>query len=144
MALDHYYKAAQETTEGLRIIDDSLWRLVAAKPGVCQEILRTILDMPKLKVVKVEVQEKIQSLHREITIDALCTAEDGSLHNIEMQKGNRNDDIRRTRYHAAAITAKYTPKGTEFKDVPNITIVYITEYDALNNNKTTWRRRLQS
>lgn len=28
MALDHYYKAAQETTEGLRIIDDSLWRLV--------------------------------------------------------------------------------------------------------------------
>lgn len=53
-----------------------------------------------------------------------------------MQKGNSNDDIRRTRFHAAALTAKYTPKGADFKNVPDVTIVYISEYDVLKNNQT--------
>lgn len=136
MQLEQYSKATLETAVGLRIIDDSLWRLVAAKQNVCQEILRTLLDMPKLKVVKVNVQEVIQSLHREITIDALCILDDGSICNIEMQKGDGNDDIKRTRFHASSITAKYTPKGTDFENIPNVTILYITQYDALKNNRT--------
>lgn len=136
MQLDHYSKATLETASGLRIIDDSLWRLVVAKQNVCQEILRTLLDMPKLKVVKVNVQEVIQSLHREITIDALCILDDGSICNIEMQKGDGNDDIKRTRFHASSITAKHTPKGTDFENIPNVTILYITQYDALKNNRT--------
>ncbi|MFQ7394845.1 MAG: hypothetical protein ACLRMX_06795 [Lachnospira eligens] len=40
------------------------------------------------------------------------------------------------RFHAAALTAKYTPKGADFKNVPDVTIVYISEYDVLKNNQT--------
>ena len=29
------------------------------------------------------------------------------------------------------LTAKYTPKGADFKNVPDVTIVYISEYDVL-------------
>ena len=53
-----------------------------------------------------------------------------------MKKGNSNDDIARTRFHASAITAKYTPKGTDFRDIPSVTILYITEYDSLGNGQT--------
>ena len=59
--------------------------------------------------------------------------QDGRYCNVEVQKGNSNDDIRRTRFHAAALTAKYTPKGADFKNVPD---VYISEYDVLKNNQT--------
>lgn len=55
--------------------------------------------------------------------------------NIEIQKGSGNDDIRRTRFHAAATTAAYTPKGTDFSDIPQITVLYITEYDALQTGQ---------
>ena len=106
------------------------------KPGVCEEILRTLLDMPYLQVVKVSVQSVVQSFQREITLDALCMTQDGRYCNVEVQKGNSNDDIRRTRFHAAALTAKYTPKGADFKNVPDVTIVYISEYDVLKNNQT--------
>ena len=34
------------------------------------------------------------------------------------------------------MTAKYTPKGADFKNVPDVTIVYISEYDVLKNNQT--------
>lgn len=134
--LEQYSKATQETVENLRIIDDALFRLIAEKKEVCQEILRTLLDMPDLKVLSVNAQHLIKSFHREITLDAFCILENGSLGNIEMQKSSANDDIARTRFHASAITAQYTPKGTDFLEIPNITILYITEYDALRNNQT--------
>ena len=39
------------------------------------------------------------------------------------------------RFHASSLTANHTPKGTEFKDVPVVKILYITEYDALKNGR---------
>ena len=131
--LKEYSKEIKETAANLRIIDDALFRLMGEKPGVCEEILRTLLDMPHLQVVKVSVQSVVQSFQREITLDALCMTQDGRYCNVEVQKGNSNDDIRRTRFHAAALTAKYTPKGADF---PDVTIVYISEYDVLKNNQT--------
>lgn len=42
MGLEQYSKAIRETAENLRIIDDALFRLMAERPGVCQEILGTL------------------------------------------------------------------------------------------------------
>ena len=50
--LKEYSKEIKETATNLRIIDDALFRLMGEKPGVCEEILRTLLDMPHLQVVK--------------------------------------------------------------------------------------------
>lgn len=123
-------KAAQD----LRLIDDALFRLVTADISACQEMLQTLLGNQKLKVLKVTPQSTVTSLHREITLDVLCELED-KLINIEVQKGMKNNDIKRTRFHLSSITANSTPKGTEFTDIPNVTIIYITEYDALQNGQ---------
>ena len=135
MKLNQFSKQIIERAEGLRIIDDALWRLIAEQEGVCQEILRTFLHDDALIVQSVTAQDTIKSLHREITLDAKYILGDGTICNIEMQKGNANDDIRRVRFHASSLTANHTPKGIEFKDVPAVKILYITEYDALKNGR---------
>lgn len=135
MGIEQYSKAIRETAENLRIIDDAMFRLVAERKEVCQEILRTLLDRPQLKVVSVTPQCVITSLHREIILDVLCILENGTYMNIEMQKGSGNDDIKRNRFYASSTTAAYTPKGTDFSDIPQVTILYITEYDALHNGQ---------
>lgn len=131
-----YSEETRRTAQELRVIDDTLFRLVASKKEVCEEILQTLLDDKDLRVLQVTPQDSIVSLHRGLILDCLCELGDGSIVNIEVQKGNKNDDIRRCRLHLSSITANATPKGTEFADVPNVTIVYITEYDALKNNQT--------
>lgn len=136
MGNEQYSKATRETAENLRIIDDAMFRLVAERKEVCQEILRTLLDKPHLKVIRVTPQCTITSLHREIILDVLCILKNGAYMNIEMQKGSGDDDIRRCRFNMASVTAAYTPKGTDFADVPQVTILYITEYDALHNGRT--------
>ena len=135
MDYGQYSKATRETAENLRIIDDAMFRLVAERKEVCQEILRTLLDRPQLTVIRVTPQCVVTSLHREIILDVLCILEDGKYMNIEMQKGTGNDDIKRKRFYAASTTAAYTPKGTDFSDIPQVTILYITEYDALHNGQ---------
>ena len=125
----------QDAARNLRVIDDAFFRLLAEKPEVCQEILRTILDDPKLEVINVDAQSLVQSMHREVYLDAECKLGNGNICNIEMQKGRKEDDIRRTRFHASALTANRTEKGTNFKDIPDVTVVYITEYDALGNGQ---------
>ncbi len=135
MGYEQYSKATRETAENLRIIDDAMFRLVAERKEVCQEILRALLDRPQLTVIRVTPQCVVTSLHREIILDVLCILEDGTYMNIEMQKGTGNDDIKRNRFYAASTTAAYTPKGTDFSDIPQVTILYITEYVALLNGQ---------
>lgn len=76
------------------------------------------------------------TLFRGITLDALCRLGDGTLCNIEMQKSDSNDDIKRVRFHASLVTANHTPKSTKFGDIPSVKILYITEYDALKNGQS--------
>ena len=133
---NYYDEQPQEKVKNLRIIDDTLFRLIAARKEVCQEILRTLLDDDKLEVVSVVPQETMVTLFRGITLDALCRLGDGTLCNIEMQKSDSNDDIKRVRFHASLVTANNTPKSTRFKEIPSVKILYITEYDALKNGQS--------
>lgn len=61
MSCEQYSKITKETAENLRIIDDTMFRLVAERKEVCQEILRTLLERPQLTVVRVTPQCTILS-----------------------------------------------------------------------------------
>ncbi len=128
-------KETLSRVKNLRIIDDAFFRVIASHKLVCQEMLRTLLDDEMLIVKKVTPQKSESSLEREVILDALCELGDGTLCNIEMQKSNSNDDIKRVRFHASILTVNHTPKSTKFSDIPNIKILYITEYDALGNGQ---------
>lgn len=125
----------QKKAKSLRIIDDSLFRLVAKRRGACQEILRTLLDDEQLEVITVTPQATVASMDRGVVLDALCKLADGTICNIEMQKADKDNDLKRVRFHAAIITTTNTPKGTPFNDIPTVKVLYITEYDALGNGQ---------
>ena len=131
-----YSSEVIERARKLRAIDDVLFRLIASRVDVCQEIIQTMLGDNTIKVIRVTPQMTMISLFREVILDVLCEMPDGTLINIEVQKGDQNDDVRRVRYHASVITVNNTPKGTEFADIPKVRVIYITVYDALNSNQT--------
>lgn len=136
-----FSKEVIETAEGLRLIDDTLFRLVAEDIPACQELLRELLDDKGLVVIKAIPQRRMGGLNRNIIVDLLCKTSDGGYINVEVQTGDQHDDFRRTRLHASIITAQKTPKDTEFADVPDVTVLYISEYDAAGRNKTLIKER---
>ena len=125
----------KEILQNARMIDDILFRLMGERNDVCQEILRTLLDDEKLEVIKVKAQYREVSLFREVELDTLCKMSDGQYCNIEVQKDDRKNDIKRVRFHASLITANKTPKGENFANVPNVKVIYISTYDILGNGQ---------
>lgn len=125
--------------KSLRPIDDMFFRLLSGRKEVCQEILETLLEEKDLTVTESFPQCELTGIKRSAILDVLCTLSPKRLVNIEVQKDHRNDDLRRTRFHASLITTHYTDKNAPFSEVPNVTVIYISEYDALKTNRPVSR-----
>ena len=128
-----------EKLSELRPIDDIMFQQLAESEEVCQEILRVILEDNKLIVQKVTSQASLANIiGRAVRLDALCTLGDGTICNIEVQKDNIDDDLKRTRYNAASIVSHFSNKGIKFSEIPNVAIVYISQYDVYGKGKTIY------
>lgn len=88
MTLEERIKKVQD----LRPIDDAFFEVLADDKGVCQEMLRTIMEDDKLIVTDVIVQSSERNLYgRSVRLDALCTLGNGTKCNIEVQRSNNDN-----------------------------------------------------
>ncbi len=132
----------KERIEQLRPVDDIFFEKIMEDKEVCQEILRVILEDRKLVVISVTPQKSIRNLQgRSARLDVECTLADGSVANVEVQISDKDDHPRRVRYYASCITANVTEPGTNFKDVPDLYMVYITRFDLFKRGKTIYHVR---
>lgn len=84
-------------------------------------------------------QNSIRNLRgRSVRLDALCKLGNGKLCNIEIQKADNDDHLRRVRYNAACITANVTTPGEKFKNIPDVIVICISQNDFLKSGKTIY------
>lgn len=101
--------------------------------------MRAILEDPKLIVSDVIVQSSERNLYgRSVRLDALCTLGNGSLCNIEIQRSDNDNHLKRARFNASSITVKDSDIGTKFEKVKEVYIVYISEKDFFKAGFTTY------
>lgn len=123
----------------LRPIDDVFFEALAQNPKVCQEILRVILEDDKLVVNDVITQNSERNIYgRSVRVDALCTLGTGEKCNIEVQRSDNDDHLRRARFNASVITAINSDPGTKFENVKDVCIVYISQFDVFKQGKTIY------
>ena len=128
-----------EFVQKLRPIDNAFFPVLGQDPGVMEEILRVILNDDTLTVEKVIAEYTLPNLSgRGVRLDSFCETGDGHRINVEVQKADDDDHIRRCRYNATGMTWKEAEKGTRFKDLPDVCVVYITEHDFLHGGRTVY------
>lgn len=128
-----------EKIKDLRPIDDIFFEVLALNTAVCQEILQTILEDDKLVVTDVITQADERNLYgRSVRLDALCILGNGSKVNIEIQRSDNDNHLKRARFNASSITVKDSNPGTKFDQILELYIVYISEFDFLKGNKTIY------
>lgn len=129
----------REKIKELRPIDDVFFEALADDIKVCQEILRVILEDPKLTVEDVIVQSSKRNLYgRSVRLDALCTLGNGSKCNIEVQRSDNDNHLKRVRFNAASITVKDSNPNESFDGVLDMYVVYISEFDIFKKGKTIY------
>lgn len=123
----------------LRPIDDIFFRAIMKDRDTFQEMLRVVLGDEDLQIREMIGQEDIKNLYgRSVCLDALCVLGNGSTCNIEVQRADDDDHLRRARYHASCITANIAEPGKKFKHVPDVIVVYITEFDLFRGGKAMY------
>ena len=127
-------KEFKEYTRGLNPIDDLMFSKMAESKEFCEEILRVILDDEKLIVTENIPQCKVENLQgRSIIMDAKCVTGDGRHINIEVQKADNDDHLRRVRYNGSVLTANITETGTKFEFVPDVCVIFISAFDMFKS-----------
>ena len=127
-------KEFEAYARGLNPIDDLMFAKMAESREFCEEILRVILDDYKLIVTENIPQCKVENLHgRSIIMDAKCVTEDGRHINIEVQKADNDDHLRRVRYNGSILTTNITETGTKFEFVPDVCIIFISAFDMFKS-----------
>ena len=128
-----------EKVKKLRPIDDVFFEKIIEDKAVCEEILRVILEDDELEVLSVIPQSSQKNLWgRSVRLDAFCKLGNGSFSNIEVQKSDNDDHVRRVRYNASCITSNNTEVGEKFINVPDVTMVYISTFDIFKKGRTIY------
>ncbi|MBP5198120.1 MAG: PD-(D/E)XK nuclease family transposase [Lachnospiraceae bacterium] len=120
-------------------IDDEFFRKMAEDAGFCEEIITVVLKNSGIKVQRVIPQKEIKNLQgRTVVLDALCILENGDFCQVEVQKANDDDHLRRVRYDIACITANITEPGSLFENVPNVITIFISKSDIFERGLTVY------
>ncbi len=98
-----------------------------------------ILSDKKLVVEDVIVQNSKRNLYgRSVRLDALCTLGNGTKCNIEVQRSNNDNHLKRVRYNAASIAVVDSQRGDKFRELEDLYVVYISEFDVFHGGYTKY------
>ena len=129
----------QALIKQLNVIDDVFFHKIAEDKAVCEEILRIILQKPKLKVIDAQTQRFLRNIGaHSVILDLLCEDEDGARINVEMQKTDDDDHVKRGRFNSSNIDTTFTEKGLDYKDFPDIYVIFISKFDMFQEGKTIY------
>jgi len=129
----------QERVKDLRPIDDVFFEVFADDKEVMQEILQTILEDDGLIVLDVVVQSSKRNLYgRSVRLDALCVLSNGVKVNVEVQRSDKDNHVKRVGFNASVITARESNPGDHYDDTLELYKVYITEFDIFRKRKTIY------
>ena len=119
-----------EQVKNFRPIDDTFFEVMADDIGVCQEMLRIILEDEKLIVKDVIVQSSERNLYgRSVRLDALCILGNGKKCNVEVQRSNKDHHLKRVRFNASVIMVRDSQTDDKFEETIDLIVVYISEFD---------------
>lgn len=125
---DRYIELIKQFT----IMNDIFMRNVLKEKACTEFILQIITENIGLRIVEQVLQMDYANLHgRAARLDCVALDTANKVYNLEIQQENEGALPKRPRYHASLLDANILEPGTEFQNLPCITVIFITKNDVL-------------
>ena len=117
--------------EALNLEDDFLFAKVMSDQELCRKVLEKILKISIKKVVLTSSQRTIDILleSKGIRLDIYVSDEKGTVYNCEMQRTNRDDLPKRSRYYQGNIDLDLIAAGELYENLKNSFVIFICTFD---------------
>ena len=128
-----------ELIQSYNIIDDLFFHKVMEDTAAAEEMIQIILDDKHINVISSTPQYSLRNIgNRSVVLDLLCRDAEGRIFNVEMQRANDTDHQKRMRYHISNIDTRFTEKGIDFKDLPELFSIMISDFDIFKSDMTVY------
>jgi len=131
------YAALMAKIPDFRLMDDTFMTAFFDGQLECAEfVLRIILEKEDLKVVSCVTQREIHSVsNRSTRLDVYAIDSNGKYYDIEVQNSDDGADVKRARFNSSMMDTTFLKKKSEYKELPETYVIFITENDVLNGEK---------
>ena len=120
-----------EALEQFRLIDDTFFDAhMDGNIEAMQLLLNTFFHRDDIIVKEVVTQKSANNLYgRSARFDVIAVDSNGKIYNCEIQRANEGANPKRARFNNSLIDSREINKGTNYKDFPEIWVIFITEND---------------
>ena len=126
--------------DSFNLMDDDFFAVVMRDKAACSYTLSRLLDK-KLNVIKVDTQYAIRNYNgHSVVLDALAEDEEHKLYNIEVQVKNKDYHPKRVRYYQASLDTLFLEKNQNYKELPELYLIFISATDWLKGGKCKYKR----
>ena len=122
----------KEKVQDFRPIDDAFFEVLANDIDFCQEMLQILLVDDELTVEDVIVQSSERNIYgRSVRLDVLCFLKNRGKCNVEVQRSDSDDHLRRVRFNASSITVRDSDTSQKFKEIEDVIVIYISQFRSV-------------
>lgn len=127
----------EKTIQELDLEDDFLFAKVMSDPEVCRGVLEQILGIPIERVVSPEAQRTIDLLYegKGIRLDVYVSDGEGTVYNVEMQRGRRRDLPKRARYYQGNVDLDLISAGEPYSALKRTYVIFICTFDPFQDGR---------
>jgi predicted transposase/invertase (TIGR01784 family) len=129
----------------LNLENDFLFAKVMCDEEICRKVLEKILDIPIHRVVFPVSQKTIDLLidSKGIRLDIYANDEDGTVYNCEIQRSNKKNLPKRSRYYQGNIDLDLISRGEPYVSLKKSFVIFICTFDPFSEQRYryTFRNR---
>ena len=117
------------------LMDDTFMAKVFEDKACVEYLLKVILKKDFI-VKEIRTQFNMRNIHgHSAVLDIFAVDSENKRYDIEVQRDDDGANPERARYNSALIDTNSLKKGQDYKDLPDVYVIFITENDVLKGNK---------
>ncbi len=135
------YEQKRALVAQFNLMDDTFCSVVLEDKAACEYLLSALLNRP-IKVIENKTQYSLRNLeNHSIILDALVEDEEHNVFDVEIQTEDEKNCERRMRYYSAAIDWSYLEKGKKYTELPELYMIFLSDFDPFDENKNHYEIR---
>lgn len=138
-----YSAETEAILDGFRLLDDDFMTQVFDQNFEATELLlNVILERDDIHVENMTVQKIEKSpivKGRTIIVDIDATDSNGKKYDIEVQRSKYGANVKRARFHSAALDHRMLKESQDFKEIEESFVIFITETDVFGKGNPIYK-----
>ena len=132
-------KRRVEEARKFNLLSDTFMSVALKDREAAQEVIRIFTGIPDLKIVSLSTQVRLpRMVAHDAILDVVAEDSIGRVYNIEVQRADNLDHVRRVRYYCAMLDMAWLEKGGSYEELPDLYMIYLSEKDLWRGGRTLY------